>query len=358
MTGATPETITVPGRDGRLRPGLRRRRLGHARASAARTTGYLDSHEPAQAEATAAPDARRCRKQRAVSGGPRGGSDADTGRGVGPRLRARMRPDADGSHARTAGTSRPAPSQLGGRRHPRPTRRRLWLHRLLARRSRGRTGPGGPAGTRRAEETARPPGRSADRGRRRAGRGPGSRSRAAGGGTGPGGRPWACCSASSAPFIVLGAVAMVIALRADAGPHRGDGRHRLRAVRGLLQQRHPHRPVRHHEPADADRTTSSSNRKHHQRGAGRRGPELLQRGRHLAHRHQCGPPSTDLTGSDGSLQGGSTITQEFVRQYYAGHRHPADGQPQDQGDLRGHEGGQGEVQAVDPAELPQHDLPG
>ena len=30
------------------------------------------------------------------------------------------------------------------------------------------------------------------------------------------------------------------------------------------------------------------------------------------------PRTQDATGSDGSLQGGSTITQEFVRQYYQG----------------------------------------
>ena len=53
-------------------------------------------------------------------------------------------------------------------------------------------------------------------------------------------------------------------------------------------------------------------------GGRRRGQELLQRGRHLAHRHRRGPPTQDITGSDGSLQGGSTITQEFVRQYYSG----------------------------------------
>ena len=37
-------------------------------------------------------------------------------------------------------------------------------------------------------------------------------------------------------------------LRGDAGPHRGDGRHRLRADHRLLQQRHPDRAVRHHQP--------------------------------------------------------------------------------------------------------------
>ena len=66
----------------------------------------------------------------------------------------------------------------------------------------------------------------------------------------------------------------------------------------------------------------------------------------------------DVRGSNGSLQGGSTITQEFVQAVLRRHRHPADAQPQVQGDLRGHEGGQGEVQAVDPHQLPEHDLPG
>ena len=40
-------------------------------------------------------------------------------------------------------------------------------------------------------------------------------------------------------------------LREDAGSHRGPGGHRLLAVRGLLQGRQPHRPVRHHQPEDA-----------------------------------------------------------------------------------------------------------
>ena len=61
------------------------------------------------------------------------------------------------------------------------------------------------------------------------------------------------------------------------------------------------------DPADDD-----------QCGGRRRGQELLQRGRHLAHRHRRGPPTRTSPGGDGSLQGGSTITQEFVRQYYSG----------------------------------------
>ena len=47
----------------------------------------------------------------------------------------------------------------------------------------------------------------------------------------------------------------------------------------------------------------------------------------------------DVTSSGGSLSGGSTITQEFVRNYYERRRHPADGQQEDQGDLHRAEAG-------------------
>ena len=57
----------------------------------------------------------------------------------------------------------------------------------------------------------------------------------------------------------------------------------------------------------------------------------------------------DLTGND-SLAAGRLDHHPAVRQeLLPGDRHPADAQPQDQGDLRGDEGRQGEVQAVDPA---------
>ena len=96
---------------------------------------------------------------------------------------------------------------------------------------------------------------------------------------------------------------------------------------------------------------------HDQRGGRRRGQELLQRGRHLAHRHRAGR----LRGRHRQrrLAAGRLDHHPGVRPaVLQRHRHPADVQPQDQGDLRGHEGGQGEVQAVDPHQLPQHDLPG
>ena len=102
--------------------------------------------------------------------------------------------------------------------------------------------------------------------------------------------------------------------------------------------------------ADLSRTTRDR-----QRGARRRGPELLQRGRRLAHRHHAGR----LRGrhrrrrlAAGRLDHHPGVRPAVLQR----HRHPADDEPQDQGDLRGHEGGQGEVQAVDPHQLPEHDL--
>ena len=77
-------------------------------------------------------------------------------------------------------------------------------------------------------------------------------------------------------------------LRGDAGSHRGDGGHRILPVRGLLEQRRPHRPVRHHQSADADLRPARAVAGPHQRRARRRGPEFLQRGRYLAHRHRAG----------------------------------------------------------------------
>ena len=146
-------------------------------------------------------------------------------------------------------------------------------------------------------------------------------------------------------------------LRGDAGPHRGDGRHRLRAVRRLLQRRRADRAVRQHRPADADLQPAPAGARHHQRGAGRGGPPLLDRGRRLAHGHRAGRPRgphRQRRLASGRFDHHAAVRQELL----PGHRHSADGQPQDQGDLRGDEGRQGEVQAVDPDQLPQHDLPG
>ena len=63
------------------------------------------------------------------------------------------------------------------------------------------------------------------------------------------------------------------------------------------------------------------------------------------------------TPGGGYLQGGSTITQQFVRNYYQGIGTPQTAEPEGKRDLRRDEGRQAEVEAVDPGELPQHDLP-
>ena len=54
-----------------------------------------------------------------------------------------------------------------------------------------------------------------------------------------------------------------------------------------------------------------------ERGAGGGGPRLLDRGRHLAHRHPADPRTATSRAAARNLSGGSTITQEFVRQYYS-----------------------------------------
>ena len=236
-------------RDGRLRPGLRRQRLGHAGLPQP-GGGYPDQHEAAQAY-------RRGRPARRPPG-------RSTAAAAATRRTASTQPASELAARRSPGARRPdAPGASAG-----PHRA---VRRLAARA--GRAGPGGPAGRRAAAVRGPPGGRAA------------SRSRAAGGGTGPGGRPWAWCWRIIGAFIVLGAVAVAVAYEQDPGPHRRHGRHRLRAVRGLLQQRHPDRPVRHHRPAGCCPTTRSRSQ-HHQRGAGRRGPQLLDRGRHLADRHR------------------------------------------------------------------------
>ena len=61
----------------------------------------------------------------------------------------------------------------------------------------------------------------------------------------------------------------------------------------------------------------------------------------------------DLT-SGSVQQGGSTITQQLVRNYYDGHRHRGDRQPEDQGDLRRGEAGPAEVQGLDPHQVHEH----
>ena len=64
---------------------------------------------------------------------------------------------------------------------------------------------------------------------------------------------------------------------------------------------------------------------------------------------------SDIRGN-GTLQGASTITQQYVKQtYLSSHRSAS---PQDQGGGAGHPGGSLGVQTGDPAELPQHYLLG
>ena len=69
----------------------------------------------------------------------------------------------------------------------------------------------------------------------------------------------------------------------------------------------------------------------------------------------------DITSSGGNLSGGSTITQEFVRQYYSynSHRHPADHVSRKIKEIFvAMKLSKQQEQAVDPAELPERDLPG
>ena len=61
----------------------------------------------------------------------------------------------------------------------------------------------------------------------------------------------------------------------------------------------------------------------------------------------------DLT-SGSVQQGGSTITQQLVRNYYDGIGTAQTVHPEDQGDLRRGEAGFGEVQGVDPDQLHEH----
>ena len=87
---------------------------------------------------------------------------------------------------------------------------------------------------------------------------------------------------------------------------------------GLLQQRpaagHLHQqPGR--QPAAADHSSDPAERLRRDHRGG--GPQFLPRRRHLGHRASPGPPTTDLFGS-GKLQGGSTITVQYAKNYYSG----------------------------------------
>ena len=279
---------------------------GTRRVSAAREAGYSD------------PQGHRVGARPASHGTERSGARASA---AATAAAARHR---SGSHARATGAAAAEPPPW-----PRPPPR--------AGRPRGPSGPGGPGG-------------------------PGGRRRRAGVKVkGSWWRHWTMRKAIGVllpsiigAFIVLGAIVIAVAYEQTPVPTEAMAATSYIAVGGLLLRRHPDRPVRHHQPADArlqpdpaeliDAVLAAEDRNFCNEGG--ISPTGIMRAAY-----------EDLRGGDGSLQGGSTITQEFVRNYYGGHRHPADAQPQDQGDLRGDEGRQGEVQAVDPDQLPEHHLP-
>ena len=92
-------------------------------------------------------------------------------------------------------------------------------------------------------------------------------------------------------FVVLGAVAVVVAYEETPVPTAALAATGFSQSVVYSKNGDPHRPVRHHQPQDAELRPDSAVGTADQRGARRRGQELLQRGRHLAHRHRCAPPT-------------------------------------------------------------------
>ena len=90
-----------------------------------------------------------------------------------------------------------------------------------------------------------------------------------------------------------------------------------------------------------------------ERRAGRREPQLLHRPGHLVHRHRCAARGT--TSPAASTQGGSTITQQYVKNAIL-QDSSADVQPEVQGAVPRGQAGQQLLEGPDPRELPEHHL--
>ena len=254
-------------------------------------TGYLDSHEPVHAEGT----------------GVGAGSDA-----VGGRVGTAVRPDhgrapwgrRDGGHARTAGTEEA--SQLGWESEATGA---LWTPDAPGRAGRG-DGPDGPGGPRRP------------RGPRGFG-GPGRRGldRTRGKVKGDWWRHWTwqkavgVLLAGVGALIVLGAIAVAVAYEqtpvpTDAMAATGFAQSVVYSKNGTLIGRFG--------------TTNRQMLTYNQIPQTIVNAVLAAEDRNFFNEGGVSPTGivraaySDATGSDGSLQGGSTITQEFVRQYYTG----------------------------------------
>ena len=138
-------------------------------------------------------------------------------------------------------------------------------------------------------------------------------------------------------------------------PHRGLRDRAAAVVERLLQQRQDDdRHLQHrHQPAAADLGADPAGAE--ERRDRRRGPALLHRRRGLADRH----PARRLRGPQGRRDAAGrfdhhpAVRPELLRQ----HRHPADDEPQDQGDLRGHQALAHRVEGLDPDPVPEHGLP-
>ena len=175
------------------------------------------------------------------------------------------------------------------------------------RRPGGSGGPGGPRGPRGSRALVGPAGAGLAV--------PGSRSRAAGGGTGRCARPWASCSAIIGAVVVLGAVAVVIAYEQTPVPTAalaatGFSQSVVLSKDGTLIGRFGttnRKMLQYNEiPRDLiNAVVAAEDRNFFNEGG--ISPTGIVRAAY-----------TDVSGNDGSLQGGSTITQEFVRQYYSG----------------------------------------
>ena len=294
---------------------------------------YLDSHDPGYAGGIGA-------------GAGSGGAGTAGGVGTAVRPDSAPAPGPDGSHARAAGTEET--SQLGWESEATGA---LWAPEAPSRGSRG-GGPGRPGGPRRP----RGPGASADRGAAGWYR---TRVKVKGSWW----RHWTWQKAVGVllavigAVIVLGAIAMVVIYEQTPVPTAAM------AATGYSQS------VVYSSNGTVIGRFGTTNREMLTYTQLQQSPALINavlaaEDRNFFNEGGISPTGImraayeDIRGSNGSLQGGSTITQEFVRQYYAGIGTQQTLEPQVQGDLRGHEGGQGEVQAVDPDQLPEHDLHG
>ncbi len=320
VTGATPETITVPWAGRSTTTWVTTPTAGTRRASAAR--------RPATWTITRPPSwATACAR-------PRGD---ENGRG--------------GSHARTSSTQQVAPAELGPGRTGTHRTLRTHLTPRGAPAPGSRSRPGAPA----AAGPARPPGAYRRAGRPEATAGPRVKVK------GSWWRHWTWRKA-------LG-VAARHHRRVHRAARRGGGRISTARPR-CPPSRWPRActPSPWSTPATGTPSSAGSAPRtgrcvSYSRSRPRSStrcwpPRTATSSTRAASRRpaSCAPPAQDTTGG-GNFQGGSTITQQFVRNYYQGIGTSQTAQPEDQRDLRRDEGRQAEVQAVDPGELPQHDLP-